>query len=94
VGMRKLLALHYELDKDAYEQRMPFRSAHLALVERWQEQGKVVIAGPLGDPPSRSLIAFDVADQAEVEEFAAADPYVSEGIVSSYRIEPWSVVDS
>jgi uncharacterized protein YciI len=90
--VRKLFSLRYELDKDAYEQRMPFRPAHLELVERWREQGKIVIAGPVGDPPTYSVIAFDVEDEAEVEEFVAADPYVAERIVTSYKIEPWNVV--
>ena len=90
--MRRLWALRYELDEAAYAERMPFRPTHMALVEGLQEEGKIVIAGPLSDPPTHSLIAFDVEDQAEVEEFVAADPYVAEGIVTSYTIEPWSVV--
>jgi len=90
--MRKLYALRYELDPDAYAQRMPYRSEHLALIESWREQGKIVLAGPLGDPPTYSIIAFEVEDPAEIDEFVAADPYVQQGIASSYDIVPWNVV--
>jgi uncharacterized protein YciI len=29
---------------------------------------------------------------APVEEFARADPYVTSGLVSSWRVRPWNVV--
>jgi uncharacterized protein YciI len=37
-------------------------------------------------------LIFDVEDPAEVERFARADPYVTNGLVASWRVEPWSVV--
>ena len=90
--MRKLQALHYEYAEDAMERRDPFRPGHLELIEKWHGEGKLAIAGALGDPPTGGLLGFDVPGTADVEEFVAADPYVKEGIVTSYRIEPWTVV--
>ena len=90
--MRKLFALIYEYADDAMERRDPFRPAHLELIEQWHSDGKLVIAGALGDPPHGGLLGFDVEDASEVEAFAAVDPYVKEGIVTSYKVEPWTVV--
>jgi hypothetical protein len=90
--MRALLALIYEYGEGAWERRDPYRPAHLELIERWHQDGRLVIAGALGDPAYGALLGFDVEDPAEVEQFAASDPYVTEGIVSAHRVEPWTVV--
>ena len=50
------------------------------------------MGGAVGDPPHGALIVFDVDSAAEVEEFAAADPYVLNGLVTARRVEPWAVV--
>ena len=89
---RRLLALHYEYVPDIVERRAPHREAHLAHVRDWERSGQLLIAGAFGDPPHGALFAFDLGDPAEVEEFAAADPYVRAGLVTDRRIEPWTVV--
>jgi len=43
-------------------------------------------------PPTWGAIAFAVDDPAEVEAFVEADPYVAAGLVTSWRVEPWTVV--
>jgi uncharacterized protein YciI len=43
-------------------------------------------------PPTGGMLAFLVDDSAEVDEFAAADPYVQNGIVTSHRVVPWTAV--
>jgi len=48
------------------------------------------MAGPLGDPPHGAAIVF--ADPAEAETFAQSDPYVTCGLVTSWRVEPWTLV--
>jgi uncharacterized protein len=52
----------------------------------------VLMAGAIGDPPNGGLVVFDVEDPAEVERFAQADPYVTNGLVASWRVEPWALV--
>ena len=42
----------------------------------------------LGDPPNGALIVF--RDGAEA--FAQEDPYVANGLVEAWRVEPWTVV--
>ena len=31
-------------------------------------------------------------DPKEIEEFTAVDPYVEAGVVTGYKVEPWTVV--
>lgn len=48
------------------------------------------MAGPIGDPPNGGLLVFSARDAAE--EFVRADPYVEAGLVTEWRIEPWTLV--
>jgi uncharacterized protein YciI len=88
----RLLALHYDYVADILERRGPHRDAHLAHIRAWEESGRLLIAGALGDPPRGAIFGFNLADSATVEEFAAADPYVRAGLVTEHRIEPWTIV--
>ena len=85
-------ALFYDYVEDVVERRAPLRAGHLALIGRYKEHGKVVAGGALGKPPTGALIVFSVDDPAEVEAFAAEDPYVLGGIVTGHRVVPWTVV--
>lgn len=82
--------LFYEYVADILERREPFRADHLSGIKAAQEDGRILMAGPLGDPPHGAAIVF--ADQATAEEFAQADPYVTNGLVTSWRVEPWTLV--
>ena len=89
--MAGLTLLRYEYVDDIVERRKPHREEHLAHVRRWSEERSLVIAGATGDPPAGALFVFE-GEAAEVEEFAAADPYREAGLVVSSSIEPWTVV--
>jgi uncharacterized protein len=84
--------LVYDYVPDVVERRAPFRPAHLELYREWRADGRLVMGGAVGDPPHGALIVFDVESAEAVEAFAAADPYVQNGIVTARRVEPWAVV--
>jgi len=84
--------LFYDYVEDVVEKRAPLRADHLALAREWKADGRLVMAGALGDPPHGGLLVFLVDDPARIEEFVAADPYVRGGIVTGHRVVPWSVV--
>ena len=84
--------LLYEYVENAVEARAPHREAHLALIAGYVDDGRVKMGGALGDPPHGGLIVFAGDDPAVAEGFAAEDPYVREGVVTSWRVEPWTVV--
>jgi uncharacterized protein YciI len=85
-------ALFYDYVDNAVERRAPHRPAHLELYRRWRGERKLVMGGALGDPPHGALLVFDVESAGVVEEFAGADPYVLNGVVTGRRVEPWAVV--
>ena len=87
-----LQLLHYDYVEDVVERRGPYRGDHLALVARWHDDGRIVIAGAVGDPPHGALFVLRATDPAEAEAFMAEDPYVAAGLVRDWRVEPWSVV--
>ena len=85
-------ALAYEVVTNFAERRMPFREAHLRMVRDAHDRGQLVMAGALGQPPEGALLVFRSESASIVEEFARADPYVREGLVTSWRVRPWTVV--
>jgi uncharacterized protein len=89
-GLHHLLL--YDYVDDILERRAPHREGHLGYARRWKDEGKLVAGGAIGDPPHGGVLVFKVDDPAEVEAFAGEDPYVREGLVTAYRVEPWNVV--
>ena len=88
----RLFLLHYDYVENIVERRAPHRAAHLSYARRWKDEGRIVLAGAVGDPPRGALFVFRVDGPEAVEAFAADDPYVREGLVTARRVEPWAVV--
>jgi uncharacterized protein len=85
-------ALIYDYVENALEARAPHRAAHLEKVKAAVDDGRLHMAGALGDPPTGGLLVFNGDDPAPAESFASSDPYVENGVVTSWRVEPWTVV--
>ena len=84
--------LFYDYVEDIVERRAPYRDAHLQLVREWFGRGQVVLAGPFADTVDGAVVVFKVEDRTPVEEFVGRDPYVANGLVTAWRIRPWTVV--
>ncbi|MBV9060233.1 MAG: hypothetical protein JO296_02780 [Pseudonocardiales bacterium] len=84
--------LFYDYVDDIAERRAPFREAHLALAREMHERGVLLMAGALVEPLDGAVLAFVTDDRSIVENFVAQDPYVREGLVTSWRIRSWNVV--
>jgi uncharacterized protein YciI len=82
--------LLYEVADDYVNRRAPFRAAHLQQIEDAHRRGEIVIAGALADPVDSVIIVF--RDAADARRFAAADPYVLNGAVRSWKIRHWNTV--
>jgi uncharacterized protein YciI len=82
--------LLYDYVEDILERRGPYREAHLAGIRAGKDDGRILMAGPLGDPPTGAAIVF--ADRDAAEAFAKADPYVANGLVTDWRVELWTLV--
>lgn len=85
-----LKLLYYDFVENVVERRAPHRPVHLELVQTWIADGRIVAGGATGDPPTGALIVF--RDHGAPEEFVQVDPYVLEGLVTGWRVEPWTVV--
>jgi uncharacterized protein YciI len=85
--------LLYESVVDDYVvRRAPFRAEHLRLLTELQARGQVVMGGAVGQPPQGALIVFQCDSPDVVEAFVAVDPYVQNGLIRTWRIQPWNVV--
>ncbi len=84
--------LLYELADDYMEHRAPLRNAHLSLAWLTQEAGDLVLAGALDEPADGALFVFEGSGPETAERFAQSDPYVTNGLVTSWRVRPWTTV--
>jgi uncharacterized protein YciI len=84
--------LLYDLVDDYLERRAPLRDEHLALARAAHERGDLLMAGALAEPVDGAVLVWRADDPSVVEAFAAADPYVREGLVTAWRVRPWTVV--
>ncbi len=84
--------LIYEAVPDYAERRVPFRAAHLALARAAVARGELVLGGGLANPTDGSVLLFVGDSPAGAEAFAAADPYVVNGLVVRWRVREWTTV--
>jgi uncharacterized protein YciI len=84
--------LMYELAPDYLERRGAFRDEHLQLAWDAQGRGEIVIAGALADPADTAVLLFTGDSPEAAERFARADPYVTNGLVTGWRVRQWTTV--
>ena len=84
--------LFYDLVPDYLEQRPLYRQAHLDLARAAQERGELLLGGALADPADGAVLVFQGDSPAVAENFVKQDPYVINGLVTSWRIRPWTLV--
>lgn len=84
--------LMYDLAEDYLARRGEFRGVHLALARAAEARGELVLAGALDAPADMAVLLFTGAKPAAAEAFAAADPYVHAGLVTRWRVRPWTTV--
>ena len=84
--------LFYDYVPDYLERRGEFRAAHFEHAHAARDRGELFMAGALADPADQGILAFRTDDVSVVEEFARHDPYVKNGIVTSWRVRRWVMV--
>ena len=84
--------LEYALIDDYLARRAAFREVHLALAREAHRRGDLILAGALAEPPDRAVLVWRADDRSVVERFIDGDPYVRNGLVTSWTIRPWTVV--
>lgn len=86
---------------DSLQARITARPAHLERLNALQSAGRLLLAGPhpaieSPDPGAAgftgSLVVAEFASQADAQEWADADPYVSAGVYAQVLIKPFKRV--
>lgn len=84
--------LIYDIAPDYPERRVAFREAHLRLAWQAASRGELVLGGAVGDPPESALLLFCCDSDEIPAAFARVDPYVLNGVVTRWKVRPWSTV--
>jgi uncharacterized protein YciI len=84
--------LLYDVVADYAARRLAFRDAHLAHARRACARGELLLGGALADPIDGAVLLFRGDSPAVAEAFAAADPYVTNGLVTRWRVREWTTV--
>jgi uncharacterized protein YciI len=88
----KHFLLIYEYVPDYLEKRRALRPAHFVLARAAEARGDLFLAGACTDGDPIGVLVFRVADREAVEDFARADPYVTEGLVTRWSVREWITV--
>jgi len=84
--------LFYKTVPDYIERRAQYREAHLTLARAAHQRGEMVLAGALAEPADGAVLVFRGDSSTVAEEFARQDPYVRNGLITSWEVRPWTVV--
>ncbi len=87
--------------EESLERRLSVRAAHLARLQRLQDEGRLLLAGPFpavdsNDPGpagfTGSLIVAEFESFEDARAWADADPYVEAGVYASVSVKPFRKV--
>ena len=89
----KHFLLIYDYVPDYLEKRGPLRPAHLEHARASQARDELQLGGAVPhDKPPFGLLLFKAETPAVAEDFARADPYVTQGVVATWRVREWITV--
>jgi hypothetical protein len=88
----KHFVLFYDYAPDVLERRGPFRAGHLGLANEFAARGELVLGGAFVEPVDSGMIIFKGVDASVAQRFVDADPYVKNGLVTSWRVREWMSV--
>ncbi len=84
--------LFYDVAPDYAERRVPLRAAHLAHARASAARGELVLGGAYANPIDGAVLLFKGDSPSIATSFAASDPYVTNGLVTRWRVREWTTV--
>ena len=84
--------LFYTYVPDVLERRPQFRAAHVKHAREYLARGELILGGAFADPVDGAVLLFSVSSKDLVEAFAKADPYVTGGLVTEWKVREWTSV--
>lgn len=89
----KHFILIYDYVPDYLEKRGPVRPAHLEHARASVARDELQLGGAVPqDEPPFGLLLFKGETAQVAEDFARADPYVTQGVVAKWRVREWITV--
>jgi hypothetical protein len=88
----KHFLLFYDTAPDYLDRRPHFRGQHLAHAKAAVERGELMLGGALADPADRAVLLFQSESADVARAFAEADPYVLNGLVTTWQVREWTTV--
>ena len=88
----KHFLLFYEGAPDYLQRRPEFRDEHLTYAWNAADRGELLVGGAYADPVDGSLLLFVGDDRSVAEDFALADPYVTNGLIARWHVREWTTV--
>jgi len=96
-----LYIIYAEDNADSLEKRTSVRPAHLARLQLLQDEGRLIVAGPMpavdsNDPGvagfTGSAIIAEFSSQEAAQAWAEADPYIAAGVYKNVAVKPFKRV--
>jgi len=84
--------LFYEYAPDYLERRGEFRDHHIALAKASIGRDELFLGGAFANPADGAAIVFKGSSPEVAESFAKEDPYVLNGLVTSWKVREWTTV--
>ena len=84
--------LFYDVVDDYMTRRVPLRAAHIGHAREAIARGELVLGGAFANPPDGAVLLFRGSAPAIAERFAEQDPYVTSGLVKTWRVREWTTV--
>ncbi len=87
--------------ENSLERRLSVREKHLARLKELQEQGRLLVAGPMpaidSDNPGEagftgSTVIAEFNSLADAKAWADADPYIEAGVYDNVTVKPFKKV--
>jgi uncharacterized protein YciI len=90
--MSPTYVLLYESADDVLAKAPEHFPAHSARLDEFHARGDLLSVGTFGNPQEEGSMAIFASREA-AEEFATEDPFVLNGVVRSWQVREWQVVD-
>lgn len=84
--------LFYDVPEDFVERRAAFRTVHLKHAWDAVERGELLLGGSFANPVDGAMLVFQGDSPRVAERFAEEDPYVTNGVVTRWRVREWTTV--
>jgi len=84
--------LFYKTVENYVERRAPYREEHLKYANAAHDKGALVMAGALAEPADSAVLLFKGDGPSVADDFAKNDPYVRNGLITEWKVRPWTVV--